>query len=82
MTKKDATWARVLGLSLAHLQHATDKAINYGFRKMRSAGKRKQEPETNKYLRAAKKLGRGTLRFFGSAGETYYEKYEDLKKES
>ena len=82
MAKKDASWARVLGLGLAHLQHATDKALSWGFRQLRSAGKKAEKKEMNKYLRAAKRLGKGVLSFLGSAGETYYEKYEDLKRKS
>jgi hypothetical protein len=37
------------------------------------------DPEKSKVLGTLKRTGKNTLRFLGEAGESYYQKYDDLK---
>lgn len=74
-------WARTLGSGLAHIQHGLDKGAEWGFEKLKQAGSAPKKDKTkNKYLKQAKKVGKGTLGFLGQMGENYYKRYEELKK--
>lgn len=78
-----ASFAVFLGSSFALLQHGMDKAIEWGLTKMREIPKEsKEQTFENPTLRKVAKAGRGVLRFFGGMGKAYYERYEELKKES
>ncbi|KKW40636.1 hypothetical protein A2454_03955 [Candidatus Peribacteria bacterium RIFOXYC2_FULL_55_14] len=77
-------WAESLGHSLACLQDGIDDVCRWGFKKMRSASEKKlpkQHKEANKYVYGLKKLGKGALGFLGNAGDAFYDKYAELKKE-
>ncbi len=73
----------MIGSGFAHLQHAIDGMADAGFRALKKAGTQTKDspvkPEGTAWLRTAKNAGRGTLRFLGVAGESYYRKYEELK---
>jgi hypothetical protein len=77
----DASLADTLGAGYAHVQHLMDRAIEWGFRKMREseAGKGKGPPKTA--AGKAERMGRSVLSFFGKAGSAYFETYERLKAE-
>ncbi len=81
--KQSGTFARMIGSGFAHLQHAIDGMADAGFRALKKAGTQQKDsprkPEGAAWLRTAKDAGRGTLRFLGEAGESYYQKYDDLK---
>ena len=71
----------ILGYGLAHVQNTIDTVCDWGFQKMREAGnqpvaKKKSE---KKVVATAKRGVKSTLRFLGSAGEAYYDRYEELK---
>lgn len=80
---KNSFWlARMIGSGLAHVQHAIDEAADTGFRMLRKAGTKTEsapKPEKSKVLGTLKRTGKNTLRFLGEAGESYYQKYDDLK---
>ena len=67
---------------LAHAQHTGDKIIEWGFTKMNEAGKTKSATAKNPYVRKAEHAGRSVLGILGFAGRAYYERYEELKKQS
>jgi hypothetical protein len=64
-----------VGTAFAHLQHAFDSVVVWGFRKMRSSG----EVQTRKSHRLMR-IARGTLGILGRTGDAYYRKYEELKR--
>jgi len=37
------------------------------------------KPEKSRVLGTLKRTGKSTLRFLGETGESYYQKYDDLK---
>ena len=75
-------WARTLGSGLAQVQHGMDKVVVFGFKTLKNAGKSPKKDKTrNKYLKNVKKAGRSTLSFFGTLGDSFYNEYEDLKKQ-
>ena len=80
--KKKTTWAHLLGFALAHVQHNIDRVCLVGFHKIREMGhasKKRKSDAKHPYKVRAKKAGKGMLRFLGSMGESYYERYEELK---
>lgn len=80
--KREDSWAGLIGGGLAHVQHAVDSAVFWGFRKMRSAGESEESSEAAKRhpaLRQAQRAGKGLLSFFGEMGDSFYEKYGNLK---
>jgi len=82
--KKGSFWARSAGNGLAHLQDTVDHICEWGFARMKIVGDtpaKKKLKNENKYIYKAKKAGRGVLSFFGTVGDSYYSKYEDLKRE-
>ncbi|OGJ59499.1 hypothetical protein A2881_01440 [Candidatus Peribacteria bacterium RIFCSPHIGHO2_01_FULL_55_13] len=80
---KNSFWlARMIGSGLAHVQHAIDEAADTGFRMLRKAGTKTEsvpKPEKSRVLGTLKRTGKSTLRFLGETGESYYQKYDDLK---
>jgi hypothetical protein len=75
-------WAKTLGSGLAQVQHYTDKLVVFGFKSLQQAGKQpKKEKTKNKYLRNAKSAGRSTISFLGALGDSFYNEYEELKKQ-
>lgn len=79
--KKKTSRAHLLGHGLAHVQHSIDRVCLVGFHTMREMGhvSKKKSDGKHLYKEHAKKAGKGMLRFLGSLGESYYEKYEELK---
>ncbi|MDD5751364.1 MAG: hypothetical protein PHS73_02490 [Candidatus Peribacteraceae bacterium] len=78
--KKHETIPRAIGQTAATLQHLTDLVIDWGFRKMKQAGKVPVvEKRGSKTVRTVKTVARPVLSFLGSVGESYYEWYEKLK---
>ena len=77
-------FATLLGTTLAHVQHLSDRAIAWGFRKMDAMGSKRESPEEEStgLTQRAKRGGRGILKFLGTAGRAYYEKYEKLKADA
>lgn len=75
-------WAKTLGGLAAHLQHGIDKGVEFGFVKLKEAGKKpaKKAAPKNKYVRGAVTGGKSAVTFLGQLGEDYYKKYEELKK--
>jgi hypothetical protein len=75
-------WAKTLGTGLANVQHGMDKLVIFGFKSLKKAGKSPEIGLTkNKYLRQMKTAGRATLSFFGTLGDSFYNEYEELKKQ-
>ncbi len=85
--KKPSPLANFLGTGLAHLQHVTDRAVEWGFARMKELNdqpapakpKAKKKGAANVADHAAR-FGRQVIGFIGEAGDTYYKKYEDLKR--
>lgn len=81
--KQGNFWADSIGHCLAHLQNGVDDVCEWGFEKMRATGEvptPKMTKNENRYLYGAKKLGKGTLSFLGNIGDSFYDKYGELKK--
>lgn len=83
MTKKDPTWAELLGQGAAYVQNGMDRIAEWGFAQMKKASAQQppKKKTTNKYVRMAKDAGIGALHFLGTFGDEYYKQYEKLKKE-
>ncbi|MDO8648803.1 MAG: hypothetical protein Q7R81_03390 [Candidatus Peregrinibacteria bacterium] len=79
--RKTTSTARTLGHGLAHVQHMIDGLWIWGLKTARELGA-KPEPKSMKSpaLSRVRKFGKQALRFLGSTGEAYYEKYGELKK--
>ena len=76
-----SAWAKTLGSFLAHVQDATDRVCVWGFERLKKAGAEPKVPERgNPYVVTAKRLGKGTLSFLGTLGDSYFKEYENLKK--
>ena len=82
-SRRKSSLARGVGFGLATIQHGLDKLFEFGFEKMKETGEKKEiyDPSENVYLRNAKKAGKTTLSFLGTIGDSYYERYEKLKKD-
>jgi hypothetical protein len=84
MGKQADSIARVLGKSYAYLQDGMDRVIAYGFERMRDANE--QQPKKTKPQKPTTILGhvgqaaRSMVGFFGTAGDSYYRTYDDLKR--
>jgi len=77
-------WANCIGHCLAHLQNGVDDICEWGFEKMRSVGDMPAptgKKHENKYVHNVKKLTKGVLFFIGTVGNSFYDKYEELKSE-
>ncbi len=72
--------AELIGFAYAHLQHGIDRAVDWGFRRMREAGE--QEPKARKTQAASKaaRAAKSAIRFLGQTGEAYFRTYEELKR--
>ncbi len=83
MASGSSSWAKLIGKAGANLQHGVDECCSWGLTQVRKIGERKDTPKKkqNKYLFGAKRAGRGVLKFFGQAGESYYKEYGKLKKD-
>lgn len=80
MTKKNSL-ARSVGQILAFGSHTVDRVIGWGFKSMRKASESKAPATPPKsVLGKAAQAGKGLLSFLGTAGEAYYERYDELKK--
>ncbi|TSC57643.1 MAG: hypothetical protein Greene041662_911 [Candidatus Peregrinibacteria bacterium Greene0416_62] len=81
--KKSGSFAGMIGSGFAHLQHAIDEIADAGFRTLKKVGTEPKEfpktPKGGSWMQKAKAMGKGTLRFLGEAGESYYRKYDELK---
>jgi len=81
-------WSVAIGHGLAHLQHATDRIVRWGFVQMKKQNEDSPEQtacppskkKTAKLLRFAKRGVGAGLRTIGLLGESYYERYEQLKQ--
>lgn len=82
MTKEDPSFAIVIGKGFAHVQHLTDRVIGWGLKKMKETGEAPPSAKNDKAAGKAEKAVRGTLKFFGTMGDAYYTKYEELKKKN
>lgn len=78
-TAQDPSLAEIAGEGFALLQHGIDKAVAWGFKKMKEVDTEESPEITNPYLRTAADAGRKTLGFLGRAGQAYYKRYEELK---
>lgn len=86
MAKKptNSGWAKLIGHGFAHLQNGIDEIVDIGFTVMKKVGddsKDKPAKDTDSYGTKAGRLAKGALRFFGTMGDSYYKKYEELKAE-
>ena len=82
MKKPKRSWAQLIGGGLAYAQHAGDCAVTWCFRTLRSAGESRESRQASKrhpVLRGAQRAGKGVLAFLGQLGDSYYEKYGELK---
>ena len=83
MAKKSSSLAKTIGQGLALLQDGVDYAVESGCKALKKMSEKKAKPkkDENKYLRTAKKFGKGTMNFLGIVGDEYYKKYEKIKAE-
>lgn len=83
MKKKKSSVAQEIGKGLAHVQDWFDSLFKYGFKNIKKVGETetKKEKDENEYVYKTKEVGRGVLKFFGEVGKSFYEKYEEIKKE-
>ncbi len=77
--------AKQLGYGFAHVQNGLDNLGKWAFHAMKDLGdqpdtKQKKNDTNNPYIKTAKEAAKGTISFFGNLGESYLEKYEDLKR--
>jgi len=71
---------RAIGQTLATLQHLTDLAVDWGFKKIKKVGEQPLEKkEEKKLLGFVKKVSLPVLKFLGTTGEAYFDWYEKLK---
>ena len=86
MAKKTRNfWAESLGNGLAHVQNTVDKTCEWAFEKIRETGNEelpKLKKRDNKYVYGAKKAGKKLLSFLGGVGDSFYDKYTELKQEN
>ncbi len=84
MGKQADSIARVLGKSYAYLQDGMDRVIAYGFERMRDAnGQQAKTVQRKKPTTVLGRIGEGArslVGFFGTAGDSYYRTYDDLKR--
>ena len=73
--------AEAIGHTLAHVQDGADFFIDWGFKALKNIGKEKTAPrqDENRYLRATKKVRKSILLFLGETGDSFYQKYQELK---
>lgn len=69
-----------LGSAFAYLQHGMDRVIGWGFARMRDVKIDQQQREKRGVLGRLLRMGKGSVKFLGDAGDAYYRKYEDLKR--
>lgn len=78
-------FAQFLGKSYAHFQHGLDQFIEWSVSKLKNAEtppspvRATKEKAGNKYIALVGTTVRGTLGFIGTACETYFVKYRELK---
>ncbi len=76
-----SAWAKTLGSALAHAQHTLDTVTVWGFKKMKQAGSDpKKSTLKHTYRNLPVSFVRGTFRFLGLLGESYFKRYNDLKR--
>lgn len=84
MTKKPYKgWAHIIGGGIAHLQHTVDRAVTWGFARLRSVDKPEKIVEANDphpWFTKSKRFAKATVGFIGETGDAFYKKYEELKK--
>ena len=82
MAHPEKKLAQAIGHTLAHVQDGVDFFIDWGFRAIKKVGKEPIAPQKNenKYLHTTKKIGKSVLTFLGEAGDSFYSKYQELKR--
>ena len=75
-SKDDPTFPEFLGTMAAHLQHGVDLAAEWVLKAVREKGESPAPKEAGRVARA----GRGFLKILGQFGDSYYGKYEELKR--
>lgn len=75
-------WAKTIGSALAHVQDAVDSCAEWGFAKLKQAGKQPKTIDVSEptVLRRAKGFLRSTVSFIGQLGQGYFDEYEEIKK--
>jgi hypothetical protein len=78
--------AQNLGYLFAHIQDGVDFVAEMGFKALKKVGSAAPEKEGNEdtshpAVQTAKKAGLGVLKFLGEAGDAFYTKYEEIKRE-
>ena len=75
-------WAKTIGSTLAHVQDAVDLCAEWGFAKLKQAGKQPKTIDVSepKALRRVKGFLRSSAAFIGQLGQGYFDEYEELKK--
>lgn len=83
MAHSEKKVAQAIGHTLAHVQDGVDFFIDLGFKAIKKVGKEKCTPQKDesKYLQTTKKVGKTVLMFLGEAGDSFYQKYQDLKSD-
>lgn len=73
---KKRNTAQKIGMTLAYLQHTVDRALNFGFQKLKSTGTKKKSKNDGPVTESIRK----TASFLGEVGTEFYESYESLKE--
>lgn len=73
--------AKGVGNTLAHVQDLADLLIGWGFRTLRKVGETHEEKQQNRTVMSRLlHVGRRSLGFLGTLGQSYYDRYEELKR--
>lgn len=80
MSEQADSVARVIGKGYAHVQHAMDRVVEWGFMRMKEQGGAHGE-QAKTVTEKATSVGRGVLGFLGTLGDAYYRTYEELKSD-
>ena len=71
-----------IGSGSAYLQHGIDVMCDLSFRALKKAGNKpsRYTKGEKRYVTEVKRGFRGTLKFFGTLGDSYYRTYGKLKR--
>lgn len=73
----------MIGHGYAHVQHGMDLVIEWGFKKIKETEKQQKADTIEQkptYTGRVKTAARGVFGFIGTAGQSYFAKYEELKR--
>ena len=70
------SFSKRLGETLAHVQDFFDTVVHYGIKRVSESDKTKDPSKIKKPSKVGK-----VLRFFSEMGDTYYNKYSNIKSD-